>query len=480
MSVDIALLRSDAEAFDLPRSRLYRLAPIVGNAGRHESLLSYLVALAAAHSVSPRDLMRYEVAPDDFALLRGARQPGFNNQYASTVSGLGLYAQAFADRLNELTQREDLQSLTLLGLRELFATNGPKQMSSLRRWCPQCLVQSTEGRHYAPLLWSLELYSCCVIHGTPLVDRCPSCRRRQPFVPKLPTLQLCSHCHHYLFDSSIKAHTADMENNEHQWTSHALENLLAFCATFSGTGLLSRFHANLCHLIDCEAEGNRAVFCRRLGFSPGAFKNWLTKQQRPTLPQFLRLSWSVGLMPDELLATKVTGFGRVPGMSRRPASISSAATRPVRDLARHRQVERHLQDAGDSKVIEPMSAVCERLGVSRYVVRYRFPTLYALICNRWRVSRNEQLSQKRLTRLARIDSFVDALILEGIYPSRHRLENKMRTVGDSVRDPKAREHLKSRIKTRYEPTFENVHKSDVSELSDSASSKPVRKNTRSN
>lgn len=280
------------------RSRLYAIPP-TGLDGRREGLLSYLIRLSAEHMVRPRDLIRYEIAPDTLTSLHGMRQPGFNHQYALTVNGLGHYAEHLVDRLHQLTGRNDLRTHTLLPLRELFASNGPGLMSPRRKWCPACLADHG-GTPFAPLVWSLQAYEICATHDVPLDDKCPACQRPQPFIPKLPILSACVYCSRPL-GCSIENVPKPEQDTVPTWTSRALESLVAFSAKWQGEGLLKRFHSRLQTFIDNRTNGNRAAFTREVGFGVGAFKNWFTKGERPTLAQFLKLGFALDIMPAELL-----------------------------------------------------------------------------------------------------------------------------------------------------------------------------------
>src|SRR5258707_1119976 len=98
----------DTDFRPLHRSTVLFNIPQVGlGTVRCEGLNSYLIRLAGEHSVNVRDLIRNVMIPEDAALM-ATQKPGFNHRAASTINGLGPYAEAFASTLNRLTGREDL------------------------------------------------------------------------------------------------------------------------------------------------------------------------------------------------------------------------------------------------------------------------------------------------------------------------------------------------------------------------------------
>jgi hypothetical protein len=146
-----------------PHSRLYHLEPIGVGSPMVESLTSYLIRLADAHSVSPRVLLTKEILPvwrlpslyqdNHFTykhLTAFWRESSFLNSTSVTASGL-LFA------LEQLTLRRDLYSLTMLPFKETFSHRN--LICRSRAWCPMCYQQWHEANQiiYEPLLWTLQV-----------------------------------------------------------------------------------------------------------------------------------------------------------------------------------------------------------------------------------------------------------------------------------------------------------------------------------
>lgn len=107
----------------VPRSRLYQ-PPVAGVGTKDiEGLISYIVRVAAAHSVSPWRLLKkiYAVENSD---IKAFMYPSFFNKYSSTINGLGKYAEVFVTDTEKLTGSSRLRNTTVLSLANLLPTKG--------------------------------------------------------------------------------------------------------------------------------------------------------------------------------------------------------------------------------------------------------------------------------------------------------------------------------------------------------------------
>ncbi len=447
LAPDMPFLGGDEVDLDASRTTLFNIAPVVATGGSHEGLLSYLIALSAAHSVNTRDLFKHVIATPASALPPGVRQPGFNNEYALTVNGIGPYAESIATRLNLLTGRRDLENLTLLPLRSLFRFNAPALMSPTRKWCATCLsIKSGERRSHLPLAWSLAMHQVCAVHRVQLIDRCPHCKRCQPFIPRLPTVWMCAYCNGHLGANIAMSPDAVPSSTEEVWVSNALLDLVAY-KHGSGVNLLPLFLANLSELIAVSAGGNRAEFCRQTGFRVGALKDWFAKTQHPTLPQFLRVCFAADVLPSVIISANPAFKNSIVLRDMRLRLLSRKLPPRLSDSQR-RDVDLALKSASTAAVAEPLSKVCRRLQLSRNAVRYWFPQHYATICNRWKRHEKQCAEERAQCRRQQIDLAVDSLAEAGIIPSRSRVERKLSVSGYSLRECGAREHYKARVKFR--------------------------------
>ncbi len=154
-------------------TRLYGLEPKGLGTGQIESLQSYLLSLAHAHSVAPSQLVHRVLHP----MSKNARNPIVMGTSWSTESGRGMLgATAMVDEwlhiLQTATGRTDLSCTTL---RPLSAhINGEGIFAENSRHCPECLQLDilSGGETYTRLLWHMRDVKCCPLHKVNLVESC--------------------------------------------------------------------------------------------------------------------------------------------------------------------------------------------------------------------------------------------------------------------------------------------------------------------
>ena len=156
-------------------SRLYSLDPIGLGMPHVESFASYVMRLAAAHSVSALDLIRDGFAREMSATFGDTRRIGTSAH--DKFSGTGRSTSAWVYAVETSTRRNDLRHLTLLAFRELVSRE--RLFRDHRAWCPHCYRAARESARpiYDPLVWSIRAVQCCVVHQFPLRTRCAGWRR---------------------------------------------------------------------------------------------------------------------------------------------------------------------------------------------------------------------------------------------------------------------------------------------------------------
>ncbi len=180
-----------------PRSRLYSLRPMEIGTPDVESLSSYVMRLAQAHTVSVRTLILQEIFPNLSTKPKNAHFSGLHS-----LNGMGSCFEQWVAILGKLTSRDDLCALTLLPWQGLLRSGGILQRR--RKWCPRCFQECQ--RHGMPvyecLAWVLAPVTVCPIHHVLLEQHCPHCHRAILVLSAHAHPGFCAHCNGWLGDDS--------------------------------------------------------------------------------------------------------------------------------------------------------------------------------------------------------------------------------------------------------------------------------------
>lgn len=391
-----------------------------------EGLLSWTVALARAHCVSPRSLVRHLVATSVTHRDRWNDTPFFE-RHCGTCNGLGAYAGLMTELLGSC-EHVSTASMTLLPLAELLPFNGQGLLVRSPTWCPLCLcdqVRSGQRAHH-PLLWSLEHYRICHVHNVALTDRCPACGLTQAFLPSYPSLLHCSHCGEPLLVlppngvDNVDRVVSDFD----RWCATALRELIARRHELRSDGSLDHLRQNLHELTLRFSGGNRARFCVSVGLQPRALNGWLDKAERPSLEMLLRLGYPLQLNPARLYFPGATEIAIEPKLT------PPAGERQKRPMLGYRERERIgallaviLADETDHR---PLASIAIQVGLSGRALKYWFRDLCVGI-----VQKNRNVETRRLELQYRSDHDLLRVIIQGMRAtgtslSRRRVDRELR------------------------------------------------------
>lgn len=416
MSPNISTPGSAISPEILAPTRLYRLEPFGLGTPQVEGLDSYFIRLAAAHCVSPRDLLRYELVPTEPA-LQGTLHSNFPARFAKTINGLGPYAAGISGALNQLTGRNDLSRLTLLPWNTLFTANGAGLLTNVKRWCPACLAEHRLAgiKAYRPLAWSFDLFTACPTHGLSLAHRCPRCKKTQSHLPRTPVLDLCEYCHCYIGLDVVSTAASPQ-------AIRVSEELLGLL-THAPIHPLENLRRHLRRLIKEEANGNRDAFARQYGLDKELLKNWFNKPCLPALPSLIQVGARIGVRATEVISKRRT-LVKLP-----PFSIGPLKPRAERRRASDDDLDSEktaLQSLLANPSTPSLADAAKALGLSASTLRYRFPLESAALIKR----RNQSLGDFRRQKLFEIDnailSSMRSIAVSGKSVSRRRVEQQLR------------------------------------------------------
>jgi hypothetical protein len=287
-----------------PRSRLYSLQPMAIGTPRVESLTSYIMRLAEAHTVSARTLILREIFPNLSTRPHNTHFEGLHS-----LNGMGAYFEQWVSILGKLTARSDLLALTLLPWQRLLTSGGI--LRRRRKWCPRCFQEWQ--RHATPiyecLAWVLAPVAVCPVHDILLEQYCPQCRRPMLVLSAHAHPGFCAHCHRWLGDHSTArgAPATEQVMADQLWIANQVGEFLALGAAVSDKGPPCHLLSNLQRMLVGLARGNQRLFGRVAKISDGVLNAWLTGKSFPSLPIVIRICQNLRFPLNRLVLEEVSG-----------------------------------------------------------------------------------------------------------------------------------------------------------------------------
>jgi hypothetical protein len=410
------------------RSRLFSLVPARLGQPMQESLLSFLIRTSRAHSVNPRRLVK-EVLVDVDPTIGALSYAGFFKRLAKTVNGIGQYAEQFVSVFESATGANELRKLTMLPWQGLFPHNGQGMLAAHPRWCPACLLgacKAGEELHF-PLAWSLDAFRVCPIHRCRMEQCCPQCGKHQSFIPQYPDLGTCSECLKPLVANNVLSVTTSEQPQVglELWAAETIGKMIAYHSANGRVPTEDDFRQFVAAQVLRVSDGNRAAFCRAIGFPDRALDGWLSKGKRPSITQMLSLCYGVKVRPTEM------------GECDKQSLSSSRSLLPSDPLIRRTPCLRLKVDAReqlqaslkayllDARCL-PVSKIADKIDVPARCLRYWFPELCSELAARHRTAVKARSDAYRAEQGRRVREVVWRLMDEGRYPSRRKVNGLLR------------------------------------------------------
>lgn len=420
----------------LPRpdhTRLYRLAPIGVGTATVESLTSYVIRLAAAHSVYPSHLIYTEIRP-----LLGKAYLGLPSSLSAiwpsgcAINATGPAALAWAQALETLTQRADLRYLTLLPWAEVLPHGG--LVRQRRAWCPICYDtwQQAGQPLYEPLLWRLQSVRVCLSHACWLEEHCPTCQQARPVLAAWSRPGYCSHCLSWLGHSGAgdpAVAVPDPDYRVAQRIGTAVGDLLVAGPLLATPVPRAHIASMVRAWIARRTGGNILTFAQQLDLPGSTVQSWLRGIAIPELGTLLDLCARLGTTPRQFLtappeaapvaAADAVSHAPLPCRRRRSASLWHAGRAAA------------AQEVLESVIRQPpnpppsLTALARQIGYTLCTLQRKYPTLCAAVIRQYRdyvITRREDTAQRTRTEVRQL---VYDLHNEGIYPSKHALTPRM-------------------------------------------------------
>lgn len=394
-----------------PHSRLYALEPLGLNTPEVESLTSYMARLAEAHSVSLRTLAKQELLP---LLMRDyLSNPSMNCldafwvEAARALNGIGTLARDWAQILEGLTLRTDLQFLTLLPWATVLTQQRLLRLN--RAWCPDCFSewQAANRPIYEPLLWNVNTVSVCVRHQRVLLEQCPylDCQATLPVLASCFRPGYCSKCLRWLgvADSPSNISLRTEQWHWQSWLAKTVGELLSHNMNLTITPHLRNIPELIAAARTQIADGRMGNLGKKLQVSCHTMNAWRSGKQIPQMESILRLCYCCGISLYDLFTSQYFGLHCLGQLETRilPNIPNPTENRRHRTPMNLVYIQKSLEDilAQEEQPPPSMRTVAKRLNHSPKELREHFPELNRAISNRrkvyYKIRREQRLQQMK-------------------------------------------------------------------------------------
>ena len=389
-----------------PRTRLFSLEPCGLGTAQVECLPSYLTRLGEAHCLSTARMI-YEACPE----LR-------RSDTVATVSANWLNNEQFlVTKLSELTGRDDLDHLTMLAWRSLFAHTGLYRRYRAR--CLQCLAEQTIP--YQPLIWCLEAVQICPIHKTPLSESCPFCSSKTRLRRTEITQDRCASCSRNICDAPSMQQTNYNPDEIDCWTAEQVSELIV-CQP-APDEQLSSFNAVIEQLVMRKFRtclGASEYF----GFKPNFFYTAYA-QSTTSLRRWAYFAWTMGfglrqllIEPPSTLQPKLRG----------PLSKEFAdGRRRHTPTALQAKLETLLHTDTEGSLSHRQAAAI--LKVSPAILNKYCPAMSELLHQRYKTKQLAKRDARDAEWLDAIEKIVREAVDKGAWVSENAIKNQLGTKG---------------------------------------------------
>jgi hypothetical protein len=441
---------NDCGLSELKRSVLYNIAPMQIGSHRQESLTSYLIRLARAHCISPRDLIKYIFGKEDAAIKKLADNT-FYTRYAATVNGLGRHAKLLAGAANQLTSRTDLHILTMLPWADIIPEQSEGFIARRPRWCPMCFLDQLEesGETYTPLLWALVPYRRCAAHDCALEEVCACCGKSQAFIPRIADASICSYCRMSLARPGLRRSDlgSGIEEDRIHGYEEILEAMLREQAKVQEVIKRDSLCDSLKSIVTEQFQGGRTGLCHAMGWNKWALNGWLDKGERISLPKLLQLGRRFSTPVVDLCAGRIAPNPHTP-----QSKVERVVSRAPRPKLTRQQRSQYLREL-DGKFSQESFATSMReaglpYGLGRSALRYWFPDLCQRISERRARDRRLSAECAALDRARIVTEAVDALVRAGIHPARRKVDLEIKKHGLALARPEVFQEYVTAVRRR--------------------------------
>ena len=396
-----------------PHSVLYPIEPIGVGTSWVESQTSYLGRLAREHRMLMQPFLLEYIAPALNSLPPDGSTP--RSEQAETVQRVMFFyphllnggsapARRYCNALERLTLRADIVHTSLLGWGA--ALRSRCLLRERRAWCCGCYDdwRATGATIYEPLLWNLQVVTCCTRHELRLPTRCPQCAKPNRLLHQRYQPGHCSLCGCWL-GASQRDRAERIARDELDWQIYAQDALGAVFAHKLSASLnadRTRLSSALKSLLMRFSLQDLTSIAQGLQVHRNSVRVWSNGGALPSLELLLRLC-DAGQVPFHAFLTQEQAHWPVA-----PAAplMRFPAPQPKLPL-----LERRMKNSEDSRHITEMlheepppslEMVAVRLQRTRRNIKAVFPKEYRALTERHRAYENEQRQRDQAELLERV------------------------------------------------------------------------------
>lgn len=415
-----------------PHSILFHMNPIGVGTPMVESLTSYMMRLADAHSIQPNVLIGKAIVPLLSCLSQGRQPYAHRTAFwvgSPVLNGMTDLPDRFVQALSELTQRHDLHFLTMLPWKDVLSS-----LHSVRRtraWCAACLEEwRVQGQTvYEPLLWALEGVHQCRVHGCLLQVVCPHCASMlRPLAPRVQP-GYCSRCDRWLGGplpgNTPTAAVSEEEGLWNRWVAMAVGELLAAAPNLSSPPCRDTIATSMKAVVN----GNQLATARHLQMTQATIWQWLEGVRIPQLWMLLRLCYCLHISPLTFLTGKAEAMSVTAGAPLHrsiPASKKSQRRPYTRFNVESMRSALEAVLSSTEEPPPPMSEVAHSLSSDQSILRRYFPELCRAISKRYLDYKTKMRDERIRSLYEEVRQAVLTLLAQGCYPGSRQVAKLLR------------------------------------------------------
>lgn len=402
--------------------RLFSLQPIGIGTASCESLLSYAMRLAEAHSIPTSSLFSNYIMP-----LTGIDfSRGVSGGFLSIISiiGLGKSSPAnFISSLQALTRRSDLSKLSIARYHGLLSPSLFISRSRLMRWCPECIEeQNRSGIAYEPLMWSMEHISVCAIHKTEMLVGCESadCPGGR-LISGTKIIGFCTGCHSWQgCRTGFKTGTYSQSFETRYWLSLQAAKLISEYPDVNSQNV--NLTVAGINAIDLKFKGSITELYKAAGIQKSVVSYWRNGKSLPSFLALAGLCYAADFNIVDVL------LGRTSEILASPSPREFCVFGERKSAARRRTNLHSLESALVKTIAAPngektsVADISREIGVDSSIIRKLFPTLASTVSNRHLTFiKNRTLIRQKVS-IELVKNAVNRIKSQGQLPTTRRVQ----------------------------------------------------------